>query len=72
MREPLSSAAVQILWRGLPAHPLSPSASVDLAHLRPIRGRIGRATRVTSAEPEAEGESSPPMPAVYDAVADVT
>jgi transposase len=49
----LSSAAVQILWLGLPAHPLSPSASVDLAHLRPIRGRIGRATRVTSSEPEA-------------------
>jgi hypothetical protein len=28
---------VQILWSGSPAHPLSPSASVDLAHLRPVR-----------------------------------
>ena len=34
----------------------SPSASVDLAHLRPVRGRVGRATRNTSSEPEAEGE----------------
>ena len=34
----------------------SPSASVDLAHLRPVRGRIGRAARNTSSEPEAEGD----------------
>ena len=33
MREPLSSEAVQILRSGFPAHPLSPSASVDLACL---------------------------------------
>jgi hypothetical protein len=50
----------------------SPSASVDLAHLRPVRGRIGRATRNISSEPEAEGEFSPSMPAVYEALADVT
>ena len=50
----------------------SPSASVDLAHLRPVRGRVGRATRNTSSEPEAEGELPPSMPAVYEALADVT
>jgi hypothetical protein len=50
----------------------SPSASVDLADLNPIRGRVGRATRNTSSEPEAEGEFSPSLPAVYEALADVT
>ncbi len=50
----------------------SPSASVDLAHLRPVRGRIGRATRGTSSEPEAEGELAPSGPAVVEALADVT
>ena len=45
----------------------SPSASVDLAHLRPVRGRGGRATRNTSSEPEAEGDLPPSMPAVYEA-----
>src|SRR5208337_2507826 len=37
----------------------SPSASVDLAHLRPIRGRFRCASRDTSSEPEAEGEFPP-------------
>jgi hypothetical protein len=46
----------------------SPSASVDLAHLRPVRGRGGRATRNTSSEPEAEGDLPPSMPAVYESV----
>ena len=50
----------------------SPSASVDLAHLRPVRGRIGCAPRNTSSEPEAEGDCSPSVPAVYEALADVT
>ena len=50
----------------------SPSASVDLAHLRPVRGRIGCAPRNTSFEPEAEGDCSPSVPAVYEALADVT
>jgi hypothetical protein len=48
----------------------SPSASVDLAHLRPVRGRVGRATRNTSSEPEAEGELPPSLPAVYEALAE--
>jgi len=48
----------------------SPSASVDLAHLRPVRGRVGRAPRDTSSEPEAEGDCSPSMPAVYEALAE--
>src|SRR5271154_6745615 len=52
--------------------PPSPPASVDLADLNPVRGRVGRATRNTSSEPEAEGEFSPSMPAVYEALADVT
>jgi hypothetical protein len=43
--------------RAFPTSP-SPSASVDLAHLRPVRGRTGYATRNTSSEPEAEGDSS--------------
>ena len=50
----------------------SPSASVDLAHLRPVRRRGGRATRNTSSEPEAEGDCSPSVPAVYEALTDVT
>src|SRR5262249_10925023 len=60
MRGPMSSAAGRILRCGPAAHPLSPSASVDLAHLRPCRGRIGCAARNTSSEPEAEGELSHP------------
>jgi len=48
----------------------SPSASVDLAHLRPVRRRVGCATRNTSSEPEAEGELSPSLPAVYEALAE--
>ena len=50
----------------------SPSASVDLADLNPVRGRVGRATRNTSSEPEAEGEFSPSVPVVFEALADVT
>src|SRR5271157_2972622 len=50
----------------------SPSASVDLAHLRPIRGRFRCAPRDTSSEPEAEGELPPSVPAVYEALTDVT
>jgi hypothetical protein len=50
----------------------SPSASVDLADLNPVRGRVGRATRNTSSEPEAEGEYSPSVPVVFEALADVT
>jgi hypothetical protein len=34
--------------------------------------RSGCATRDTSSEPEAEGDCSPSIPAVYDALADVT
>ncbi len=50
----------------------SPSASVDLAHLRPIRGRFRCAPRDTSSEPEAVGELPPSVPAVYEALTDVT
>src|SRR5208283_953289 len=50
----------------------SPSASVDLAHLRPVRGRFRCAPRDTSSEPEAEGELPPSVPAVYEALTDVT
>ena len=50
----------------------SPSASVDLAHLRPVRGRFRRAPRNTSSEPEAQGELPPSVPAVYEALTDVT
>ena len=50
----------------------SPSASVDLAHLRPVRGRFRCAPRGTSSEPEAEGELPPSVPAVYEALTDVT
>ena len=72
MRGALSSAAgADFVSRASRTSP-SPSASVDLAHLRPVRGRVGRATRNTSSEPEAEGEFSPSMPAVYEALADVT
>ena len=56
MRGALSSAAgADFVIRASRTSP-SPSASVDLAHLRPVCGRIGRATRNTSSEPEAEGE----------------
>ena len=72
MRGALSSAAgADSVPRASRTSP-SPSASVDLAHLRPVRGRIGRATRSTSSEPEAEGELSPSLPAVYEALANVT
>ena len=50
----------------------SPSASVDLAHLRPVRRRFRCAPRNTSSEPEAEGELPPSVPAVYEALTDVT
>jgi hypothetical protein len=56
MRGILSSAAgAGFVWRASRTSP-SPSASVDLAHLRPVRGRVGHAVRYTSSEPEAEGE----------------
>jgi hypothetical protein len=48
----------------------SPSASVDLAHLRPVRRRVSYATRNTSSEPEAEGGLPPSLPAVYEALAE--
>src|SRR6516165_11776924 len=70
MRGRMSSEAVQILCRGLSRTSPSPSASVDLAHLRPVRRRVGYATRNTSSEPEAEGELSPSLPAVYEALAE--
>ena len=54
MSGPLSSEAVQIFVSRASRTSPSPSASVDLAHLRPLRGRIGCATRNTSSEPEAE------------------
>jgi hypothetical protein len=61
MRGPLSSATrVDFVVRAFRTSP-SPSASVDLAHLRPVRGRIGCATRSTSSEPEADGEDSLPL-----------
>src|SRR5262249_1232205 len=50
----------------------SPSASVDLAHLRPLRGRLSCAPRKTSSEPEAEGDCSTSVAAVYEALTDVT
>src|SRR5208337_4082443 len=50
----------------------SPSASVDLAHLRPVRRRFRCAPRDTSSEPEAQGELPPSVPAVYEALTDVT
>ena len=50
----------------------SPSASVDRAHLRPVRGRFRYAPRNTSSEPEAEGELPPSRPAVSEALTDVT
>jgi hypothetical protein len=60
MRGPLSSTtgadSVSQASRTSP----SPSASVDLAHLGPVRGRIGCATCDTSPEPEVEGERSLP------------
>jgi hypothetical protein len=72
MRGALSSAAgADFVSRASRTSPW-PSASVDLAHLRPVRGRIGCATRNTSSEPEAEGDLSPSLPAVYEALADVT
>ena len=73
MRGALSSAAgADFVSRASRTSP-SPSASVDLAHLRPACGRFGHATRNTSSEPEAEGEFfSPSLPAVYEALADVT
>jgi hypothetical protein len=67
MRGTLSSEAVQIFVSRASRTSPSPSASVDLAHLRPVRGRIGCATRNTSSEPEAEGELPPSLPAVYEA-----
>jgi hypothetical protein len=70
MRGRMSSEAVQILCRGLPRTSPSPSASVDLAHVRPFRGRVSYATRSTSSEPEAEGEFSPFLLAVYEALAE--
>ena len=67
MRGALSGAAgADFVSRASRTSP-SPSASVDLAHLRPACGRIGHATRNTSSEPEAEGEFSPSLPAIYEA-----
>jgi len=57
MRGPLSSAAgadsVSQASRTSP----SPSASVDLAHLRPVRGRGGCATRNTSSRARGRGRA---------------
>jgi hypothetical protein len=72
MRGALSSAAgADFAVRASRTSP-SPSASVDLAHLRPRLRTNWSCTRNTSSEPEAEGEISPPLPAVYEALADVT
>ena len=55
-----------------PAHPLRRR----LRSIWPISDlsadEFGRATRNTSSEPEAEGDCSPSMPAVYEALTDVT
>ena len=55
------------MWRDSRTSP-PPSASVDLAHLRPVRGRVVGATQNTSSEPEAVGELPPSIPAAYEIV----
>ena len=69
MRGPLSSeVGADFVSRTSRTSP-SPSASVDLADLRPVRGRGGRTARNTSSEPEAEGENFPPFAAGSNAYA---
>ena len=67
----MSSEAVQILCRGLPHIPFA----VGFGRSGPSQTcpRTSRcATRNTSSEPEAEGDCSPSVPAVYEALTDVT
>ena len=45
----------------------SPSASVDLAHLRPLRGRFRRAPATHPLSPRPRESSSPSMLAMYEA-----
>ena len=70
MRGGKSSGPVQEIVPGALRTSPSPSASVDLAHLRPRpRSRFVH-SRHTSPEPEAEGDRSPSMPAVSEALAE--
>ena len=69
MRGRLSSEAVQILCRGLPHIPFA----VGFGRSGPSQTcpqTIQCAPRDTSSEPEAEGDCSPSMPAVYEALAE--
>ena len=71
MRGRLSSEAVQILCRGASAHPFT----VGFGRSGPAQTcprTIQCAPRNTSSEPEAEGELLPSVPAVYEALTDVT
>jgi len=71
MRGPVSSEAVQILRRGFPHIPFA----VGFGRSGPSQTcpqTIQCAPRNTSSEPEAEGELPPSVPAVYEALTDVT